>query len=361
MPIVAALSLLTACNERTEGLEGQTTAAATAPAVAPTTSLSQSPGMGPGTTAPPSPPSPTGPTGPSTEPTAADLPTTTDAAPPPIDSLPPTLPKDNSVHPANYAKCSGNVDASDSGEATLVGTPLVVPGYENRPTLLQDAAGLDAPLVVLFHGQNGCIANLQGRTDLDSIANARGVNLLWLSGEPLPTRSWRVNDRCCEPASTKHADDFGYLDAVFTLVAQRGLHPRRVISAGVSNGAGMALTVACRRPRYFDGAISVAGWLPITCKPHKPMSVLAFGGTKDEIFAPSTPRSITSVWRTTVTECPDAPEVVRDTLRQITTWRQCRDNTIVRLAVLPGVPHVWPKYTFYDVDEEIITFALGTI
>lgn len=275
-----------------------------------------------------------------------------------VDTLPPTLPKDNSVHPSNYAKCSGSADVSDSGDSTIVGLPLSIAGFEDRPTYLQDGAGPDAPLVVLFHGQNGCVANLQSRTDLDSIANARGVNLLWLSGAPLPTRSWRVNNHCCEPASHKGADDLGYVDAALDEIEARGLHPTRIVSAGVSNGAGMALTVACLRSSRFDAAVSVAGWLPVTCRTKRPVSLLAFGGTKDEVFPASMPKNIAGRWRRSATECPDAPERIKDELRQITTWRQCRNNTVVRLVSLPDVPHVWPKYTFYDMDEEIITMAL---
>lgn len=277
---------------------------------------------------------------------------------PTADAVPPTLPKDNSVHPSNYAKCSGSADVSDTGDSTIVGLPMTVAGFEDRPTYLQDGAGTDAPLVVLFHGQNGCVANLQSRTDLDSIANGRGVNLLWVSGAPLPTRSWRVNNRCCEPASDNGANDLGYVDAALDEVEARGLRPTRIVSAGVSNGAGMALTVACLRSDRFDAAVSVAGWLPVTCRTKRPVSLLAFGGTKDEVFPASMPKNIAGRWRQSATECPDAPERIKDSLRQITTWRQCRDNTIVRLVSLPDVPHVWPKYTFYDMDEEIITMAL---
>jgi len=286
---------------------------------------------------------------------AADPPATEPA--PTTSTLPPTLPKDDSVHPSNYVGCEDNVDVSDDGGAPLAGTPVTVPGFEDRPTLLQDGAGPEAPLVVLFHGQHGCVGNLQSRTDLDTIGNARGVNLLWLSGAPLPLRSWRANDRCCEPASNQRADDLGYLDAVFEVLAARGLGPRRVISAGVSNGAGMAITAACLRPNRFDAAVSVAGWMPVTCRVRKPLSVLVFGGTRDEVFKPWTPRSITSQWRKTATTCTQDPQVRTDEHRTITTWRRCSRNTVVRLVVLQDVPHVWPKYTFYDMDEEIIAMA----
>jgi poly(3-hydroxybutyrate) depolymerase len=88
------------------------------------------------------------------------------------------------------------------------------------------------------------------------------------------------------------------------------------------------------------------------------MSVLAFGGTKDEVFRPWTPKTVTNQWLKRVTACGDEPEVVRDRVRWITTWRNCTDGTVVRLAILTDVPHVWPKYTFYDMDDEIIAMAL---
>ena len=42
---------------------------------------------------------------------------------------------------------------------------------------------------------------VQGQTDLEQIATGWGVNVLWLSGKPVPTRSWNTNGRCCTPAS----------------------------------------------------------------------------------------------------------------------------------------------------------------
>jgi hypothetical protein len=32
---------------------------------------------------------------------------------------------------------------------------------------------------------------------------------------------------------------------------------------------------------------------------------------------------------------------------------------VVRLVQLADVPHVWPKFDFYDMDDDIILFARG--
>ena len=242
----------------------------------------------------------------------------------------------------------------------LVGEPLAVAEYESRPTVLQRADEPGAPLVVVFHGQNGCIQNVQSRSDLDAIGPAAGVHVLWLSGEPLPTRSWNVNGRCCEPASTHRVDDLDYVVAALAAASDAGLAPAVVIAAGVSNGAGMAVTAACRLPQMFTGVVVVAGWVGTTCHPAA-QSLLVFGGTLDENLGARQAARAASVWRSQVVTCAADPAVEVAGPRTVSTWTGCTADTFVRLVQLEGVPHVWPKFDYYDIDDEIVLFALGRL
>jgi len=240
----------------------------------------------------------------------------------------------------------------------LIGEPLAVAGFDDRPTVLQRTADPAAPLLVIFHGQHGCIQNVQSRSDLDQIGAAAGVNIVWLSGEPAPTRSWNVNGRCCEPASDRGIDELPYVRATMAALRGAGLTSTTVLTVGVSNGGGMAITAACRLPELFTGAVVVAGWAPVACHA-APQSLLVFGGSLDENLGSGRAAGVAAMWRTDVTSCPAEPVVESAGQRTTSTWSGCAGGTVVRLVQLEGVPHVWPKFDFYDMDDDIILFALG--
>lgn len=239
------------------------------------------------------------------------------------------------------------------------GRRLRVPGYPNRPTVLQVSENKAGPLVVLFHGMNGCIEKLQSQTDIEEIGTAYGVNLLWLSGEPLPTRSWNTNGTCCEPASTRGVDDFAYIQAALDKVKSLGLTPSKYLSVGKSNGAGMAVSVGCHFPEIFSVVVSVAGWAPTSCV-RANLSLVAMGGSADERLGSARAATIANLWRSNVVNCPTDPNVTQVELAKVTTWR-CDNNTFVRLAQLDGIAHVWPTFWFYSAEDEILGLARGTL
>ncbi|MDO8390478.1 MAG: hypothetical protein Q7V57_08320 [Actinomycetota bacterium] len=245
-----------------------------------------------------------------------------------------------------------------AADVPIAGELLAMPDYPNRPTSLQRAADPAAPLLVVFHGQHGCIQNVQSRSDLDVMYAAAGVHVLWLSGEPVPTRSWRVNNGCCEPADTKGINDKPYIEAAMAAARAAGLTSTTVLAIGVSNGGGMAITAGCAYPELFTGVVVVAGWISSSCG-RASQSMLAFGGSLDQSLGSRTAAGITDMWRSSVVDCPAEPMIETYEARTTTTWWGCTDNTVVRLVQLEGVPHVWPKFTFYDMDDDIILFALG--
>jgi poly(3-hydroxybutyrate) depolymerase len=238
----------------------------------------------------------------------------------------------------------------------IAGIRLVVPGHDDRPTVLSfDGAPTD-PLIVVFHGQNGCIEMVQSQLDLDDVGPSHHLNVLWLSGAPPPRRSWNTNGRCCDPASTAGVDDYTYVAAaVQTAVATAGLRPRATIAVGMSNGAGMAVGAACRFPTMFDVVVSVAGWVPFTCHPMH-TSLVTVGGSNDEVLGADVAAHNAATWRHAVLSCTSPGATVRFGSATITTWL-CADSTFVELVQLNGVGHVWPTYDFYDADEELLRLA----
>ncbi len=250
------------------------------------------------------------------------------------------------------------VQCPDAEAVPMAGEAVAVAGFDDRPTVLQRAADPAAPLVVVFHGQHGCVQNVQSRSDLDVIGPAAGVHVLWLSGQALPTRSWNVNGRCCEPASDRDVDELPYVEAALATARALGISSATVLAVGVSNGGGMAVTAACRRPQLFTGVVVIAGWMPVTCHPAA-QSLLVFGGSLDENLGSRRAAQVATLWRTDVAACPGEPIVENAGPRATTTWLGCAGGAMVRLVQLDGVPHVWPKFDFYDIDDEIILLALG--
>lgn len=261
-------------------------------------------------------------------------------------------------------------DPPDSSPATTssvadqsrlpAGNPVELPDFRDRPTLLQRVADPTAPLVVVFHGSRGSIENVQKRSELHVLGPAAGVAVLWLSGKPLPKRSWNTNNRCCDPASTNRVDDMAYVDAALDAVRALGLTPARIVAAGVSNGAGMAVSVGCKRSHVFSAAVSVAGWMPVSCR-NATLSLVAIGGTKDDVVGRRKPRQMTTTWRRSVVRCPSKPEEVTNGPAHLTTWRGCTSGTFVRLVVLDDIEHVWPRFDYYDATLDIIKVAKGEV
>lgn len=264
--------------------------------------------------------------------------------------------------PATVAPPPSTSSAPTTSAPTTTSAPLPkptridVPGHDDRPTLLLRSASDTAPLLVVFHGSRGSIENVQQRSGLDTAAALAGVSVLWLSGKPLPERSWNTNNRCCEPASTKQINDLGYVDTAIETVRRLGLRPVRIVSTGVSNGAGMAVSTACKRPGVFAAAVSVAGWLPITCR-DRSISLVAIAGTEDDVIGRRTAREMATTWRRTVVTCTNDVSTTRRGIATISTWSGCRDGTYVRLVLLDGIGHVWPRFADYDATEEIIAAA----
>lgn len=235
---------------------------------------------------------------------------------------------------------------------------LDVPGHADRPTLLLHGAGATVPLVVVFHGSGGTIENIKERSDLHVLARDAGVALLWLSGKPIPDRHWNTQSTCCGPAYEQRIDDFPYIDASLDAVRSLGLRPSAFLATGVSAGAGMAVTVACNRRKVFSTVISVGGWRPISCTDRR-LSLVAIGGTADEVFGGDGARRLARQWGTAVLRCSSRRTETRVGIALVTEWNACPDGGFIRLVEVDGLKHVWPRTPDFDASEEIIRTALA--
>lgn len=262
------------------------------------------------------------------------------------ESRGPVLAPSTSVSPA-----TSTTEPPQRAEMTLQ-----VTGHSDRPTLLQLAADPASPLLVVFHGQNGSIENIKERSELPTVAWQGDVSLLWLSGKPVPKRSWNTRGSCCEPAHSAGIDEFPYVRAALAAARAAGARPTTIVSTGVSNGGGMAVQVACTMNDEFDGAVSVAGWSPVGCT-GAGVSLLAIGGTKDDNLGAARAKSMASRWVRNVVTCTGAADRSEKGIATVTTWTDCGGRHRVRLVELAGVGHVWPRFDDYDASTDMVAFA----
>ncbi|MEO5493140.1 MAG: PHB depolymerase family esterase [Sphingomonas sp.] len=198
--------------------------------------------------------------------------------------------------PAAYAAGCGIVAPGETMRVAVAGTsrsllihmPL---GRADRP----------APLVVLFHGSGG---NGQGILDRSKLAAAAdqygfivaapdggipmgGGSFVWnIPG--VPSVSGRM------PSATD-ADDVAFVLATIDwLTAQRCADRTRVYATGISGGGRMSSWLGCVAADRFAAIAPVVGLRagnplaadktrpdPATCRPSRPMPVLAFAGDAD--------------------------------------------------------------------------------
>jgi polyhydroxybutyrate depolymerase len=137
------------------------------------------------------------------------------------------------------------------------------------------------PAVFLLHGGAGTAAGMRRYTDFDRFAAAAGIVAVYPQGID---RHW--NDQR-GPGVESEADDERFLLDLIDRLASQGLIDRtHVYIAGISNGALMALQMACAHADRIAGIAVIAGSLPTgyQCQPARPLPVVFFNGTKDRFI-----------------------------------------------------------------------------
>ncbi|MCA3011388.1 MAG: alpha/beta fold hydrolase [Myxococcaceae bacterium] len=236
-------------------------------------------------------------------------------------------------------------------------------GLERRALVVEPDGPGPFPLVLALHGRLGSGAQMLKLSGLAPLARREGFVLVAPDGVG---RSW-ADGRGTSPASREGVDDVAFLVClVDELVARRRVDPARVYAVGMSNGGFMALTLACKAPERFAAVGSVTGFMGSAfaraCAPSRPVPVMIVAGDADPIvpFAGGElgggrghvigAEATFDRWRE-LDGCPRPPEVSAPTevaaddgtaveLRDATG---CREGSAVRLVVVKGGGHTWPR------------------
>lgn len=181
-------------------------------------------------------------------------------------------------------------------------TQRVTIGDTRRSMLLHVPVKLDgrAPLVFVLHGSTGDGAGILTQSKLEATSERHGFLLAAPDGGIAADKGFVWNIPGVPTVTGKvpgpdDADDVAYLAAATDWLAARGcIDPRRVYATGLSGGGRMASWLGCTAADRFAAIAPVVGLRagnpsaadprfpdPASCKPARPMPVIAFAGGRD--------------------------------------------------------------------------------
>ncbi len=232
-------------------------------------------------------------------------------------------------------------------------------------------SGRATPAVIAYHGGGGNPESMVRLSGLNEKAEEAGFLVVYPYGSGRdPDRSLTFNaGRVGGYAKQQNIDDVGFTRAILDdLKTAVTLDPDRIYATGISNGAMMAYRVASELSDRIAAIAPVAGPMGIeSCDPERPVPVLHFHGTDDElapfqggrgkgssnvpaIFRPeflSVDFSI-QCWveangcdpEPKVEELPDRADDGMSVVRK--TWGNGRGGAEVVLIEIRGGGHTWP-------------------
>lgn len=247
------------------------------------------------------------------------------------------------------------VGAPGSGIPDGPSSNSVQAGGLTRTFQVYRPAGLSAasPLVVMLHGGYGDGAQAERAYNWDAEADSGRFVVAYPDGMD---RAWNAGS-CCGIPKNRNIDDVGFITAmVGAIEAQVPIDPARVYVTGMSNGAMMALRLACQT-ELFAAVAPVAGTLLTDCSHAAPTSVLQIHGTADDrvpfgggpgkartftgapnVDGPSV-SAVNTIWRD-IDVC--AAPVTSSTGAVTSQTADCPGGRTVELISIAGAGHQWP-------------------
>lgn len=210
------------------------------------------------------------------------------------------------------------------------------------------------PLVISMHGFGDWSAHQMHMSGWNALAEQEGFLVVYPMGRGMPLR-WKLYDYE-EPQKNPTADILFISDLINHLGTQYNLDTNRIYANGFSNGAGMALALACALSESIAAVGCVAGayLYPLKeCTPNRPVPVIAFHGTADEIVPyhggpserfpipfPSIPDLMLELAQRN--GCQSTPlEIYQGETVQGIRYKDCQNGADVALYTITGGGHSW--------------------
>lgn len=225
---------------------------------------------------------------------------------------------------------------------------IAVDGQE-RSYLLHIPTGYDGtsemPLLLAYHDYGDEPANFARATNFDLLGDQFGVIVAFPAGSGEPVLGWATVAEL--PEGTADSVVFT-AQMIEEISANLAVDRDRIFAAGFSNGGGMVHRLACDLPDMFN-AIAIVGGVhgkDQPCETDIPTPVYAIHGRYDTTAPYSGGENLMSIpqW---IREWANrdgctTPEVADKTESLLTVeWRDCADNTLVRLVTAEGIEHQW--------------------
>jgi len=246
-------------------------------------------------------------------------------------------------------------------------------------------SGNSHALILAFHGSGGIGKGMPILTHFNRIADREDIIVIYPDGY---RRHWTDN-----PETTDGANDLAFVSALIEkIVTERKIDPRRVYTAGISNGGFFSQRLAIEVSEKISAIATVAATMPLPLPKvqmlSKPVSVMLFHGTLDSIVPyegghvkKGAKRPILSAHDSAVkwaqlNGCSSNPKITylpnrkNDSTNVHTeSFTQCRENSEVILYVVEGGGHTWPgRWQYFperiigktseniDASEEMVAF-----
>lgn len=220
-----------------------------------------------------------------------------------------------------------------------------------------------APLLLALHGGMGSGLQFEENSGFDGLATSNRFIVAYPDGVGRDedgsrgARTWNGGD-CCGTAAATGVDDVAFLLAVVQAVSKDHVVDHdRVYLTGHSNGAVMAIRLACEASTAFAAVGVQAGTLGLdSCAPARPLSLLQIHGTADTNmpieggrgsglsdvdFAP--PRSAAEAIAAAngCSATPTAPVDGANADLELQEWPGCQRGTSVQFLAVTGASHAW--------------------
>ena len=205
------------------------------------------------------------------------------------------------------------------------------------------------PLVFLFHGYTMTASDIATASHFAAAADKHGMIVAFPQGL---SNSFNAGD-CCGTAQSSNVDDVAFTSAMIAAIeSDYCVAPKRVFSAGFSNGGFLSYRLACELSDKIAAVAPVAGGLRIdsaTCTPKRPVPVLHIHGTSD-LLVPygggigTNPVSYSIDAFKAKNGCAAGAGKVVYTKDDVscTKWDGCTSNADVELCTVTGGGHQWP-------------------
>jgi polyhydroxybutyrate depolymerase len=262
----------------------------------------------------------------------------------------------------------------------VVERDLTTPDGRSRHYRLFVPAALTgaAPLLVALHGGLGSGAQFEKGSGFDGLATSNRFLVAYPDGIGIgpnggTARTWDAQG-CCGRAVALGVDDVAFIRAVVADVeAAHAVDTHRVFLAGHSNGAMLALRLACEAADVFAAAGVQSGALVSSpCAPAKPVSLLQIHGTADRNVPIDGGRGDVSISRVDYPPARDAsrtlagadgcgptPSTVVDSENPdiaVTMYAGCRGSSSVEFVAVTGAAHAWMG----GPDSPLVDRVIGT-